>query len=194
MGRAGTSWAILAAQARCQARGTRSRDSRRGVPRPCGRRPLPAPRRPSAARCSRTRNAWCAVGASSQSAALGTGRRVAGHAAHLIGERPRLHLGVRPVVGGLNLSPRQSATMAAELADYARVYLTAPPAASTLPCRRPEQGVRRKHGGETLGGDLFVPKQLGWGRCLGTICLSPAATIHRRPRLSAAVRPRCHAV
>src|SRR3954454_7408180 len=42
--------------------------------------------------------------------ALGTGRGVAGHVAHLIGERPRLRAGMRYAVGGLNFSPRKSAT------------------------------------------------------------------------------------
>lgn len=53
---------------------------------------------------------------------------------------------------------------------------------------------RRKRGGETLGDDLFVPKELGWALDLGRLFLSPAALVHRRPRLSAAVRRRCLAV
>jgi hypothetical protein len=70
-----------------------------------------------------------------------------------------LHPGMQYAVGGLNLSPQQSATTAAAPAGHARVCLAAPPPASaTLLCRRPEQGVRRKRDGEILGEGLFVPK------------------------------------
>lgn len=41
---------------------------------------------------------------------------------------------------------------------------------------------------------LFVPKELCWALDLRLVCLSPAATVRRRPRLFAAVRRRCHAV
>lgn len=42
--------------------------------------------------------------------------------------------------------------------------------------------------------DFFVPKQLGWGSCLGLMCLSPAPMVRRRSRSSVNVRRRCHAV
>lgn len=35
--------------------------------------------------------------------------------------------------------------------------------------------------------DLFVPKQLGWGCCLGLVCLLPALTVRRRSRSSVGV-------
>lgn len=53
---------------------------------------------------------------------------------------------------------------------------------------------RRRRMDRILRDDLFVPKQLRWALDLESLRLLPAATVHRRPRLSAGVRRRCHAV
>jgi hypothetical protein len=42
--------------------------------------------------------------------------------------------------------------------------------------------------------DLFVPKQLRFGCCLGLECPLPVLTVRRCPRSSAVVRRRCRAV
>jgi hypothetical protein len=53
---------------------------------------------------------------------------------------------------------------------------------------------RRKRGSAAFCDDLFVPNQLGWGCCLGLVCLSSALMVRWRSRPSAVVRRRCHAV
>lgn len=68
-------------------------------------------------------------------------------------------------------------------------------ASATLPEDVRESKPRRqKRDGGPSGDDFFVPKQLGWGCCLGLVCASPASMVRRCPRSSAPVRRRCHAV
>lgn len=95
----------------------------------------------------------------------------------------------------LILSRRQSATAAGAPTDHAACASPHPHRPEPR-CHVVDQSKlrQRKRGGETLGDDLFVPKQLGWGRWLGLGPLSSWLMVRRRPRLFAVVRGRCHAV
>ena len=123
-------------------------------------------------------------------AALGAVRGVAGHVAHLIGGRSGRRAGMRYAVGGLNLSPRQSATTVGQSIDQARVCLAAPPPVSAtlsgLSTRasrygRPVTTAREPSAGEAA----IIP---GWfGRCPGANC----RTVAPSGPLAFTVIPRC---